>query len=34
MSEHFDIGSIIIIVITFVLFIVALFTKDSHTTCF
>lgn len=27
MSEHFDVGSLIVIAITFVLFILALFTK-------
>ena len=27
MSEHFDINSLVVIVITFILFIIALFTK-------
>jgi hypothetical protein len=27
MNEHFDIGSLLVIIVTFILFIVALFTK-------
>ncbi len=29
MTEHFDLGSLIVMIITFVLFVAALFTKGS-----